>query len=189
MKKNLIILSSLVILVAVFCFFYKYNYKKDDFKNDSSKNINLEIKNFDDCLKSGNPVMESYPRQCRAIDGSVFVENIGNELEKKDLIMVNNPRPKMAIESPLEISGEARGYWYFEASFPVEIINSKGEIISTAIATAQSDWMTEGFVPFSSKLEFNQQEAGSDGKIIFKKDNPSGLPENDDFLEMPIIFK
>ena len=34
-----------------------------------------EIKNFEQCITAGNPVMESYPRQCRA-DGQTFVEEI-----------------------------------------------------------------------------------------------------------------
>jgi len=34
-----------------------------------------EIKNFDDCVKAGNPVMESYPRQCRA-NNQTFTEVI-----------------------------------------------------------------------------------------------------------------
>jgi len=33
------------------------------------------IKNFDDCIKAGNPVMESYPRQCRA-NNQTFTEVI-----------------------------------------------------------------------------------------------------------------
>ncbi len=35
-----------------------------------------EITGFDDCVAAGNPVMESYPRQCRTSDGSTFVEEI-----------------------------------------------------------------------------------------------------------------
>lgn len=31
---------------------------------------------FEDCVVAGNPVMESYPRQCRARDGRVFIETI-----------------------------------------------------------------------------------------------------------------
>ena len=31
---------------------------------------------FDECAASGNPVMESYPRQCRTPDGQVFVEEV-----------------------------------------------------------------------------------------------------------------
>ena len=34
------------------------------------------ITNFDECAQAGNPVMESYPRQCRTKDGRTFVEDI-----------------------------------------------------------------------------------------------------------------
>jgi hypothetical protein len=34
-----------------------------------------EIASFEDCAAAGNPVMESYPRQCRA-DGKTFVEDV-----------------------------------------------------------------------------------------------------------------
>jgi hypothetical protein len=36
------------------------------------------ITNFDECVAAGNPVMESYPRQCRTTDGRLFVEEIAN---------------------------------------------------------------------------------------------------------------
>ncbi len=34
------------------------------------------INNFEECIAGGNPAMESYPRQCRTMDGQHFVENI-----------------------------------------------------------------------------------------------------------------
>ena len=34
------------------------------------------ITNFEECAAAGNPVMESYPRQCRTTDGRLFVEEI-----------------------------------------------------------------------------------------------------------------
>ena len=36
------------------------------------------INSFDDCIKAGNPVMESFPRQCITQDGNHFVEQIEN---------------------------------------------------------------------------------------------------------------
>lgn len=42
-----------------------------------------EIKNFEDCVNDGNSVMESYPRQCRTIDGETFVEQI--EISEKKI--------------------------------------------------------------------------------------------------------
>lgn len=32
--------------------------------------------NFEECIAEGNPIMESYPRQCRTMDGKHFVESI-----------------------------------------------------------------------------------------------------------------
>ena len=36
------------------------------------------ITSFEKCVSSGNPVMESYPRQC-AVNGKTFVENLDND--------------------------------------------------------------------------------------------------------------
>ena len=38
--------------------------------------MNNLINSFEDCVAAGNPVMESYPRQCRTEDGKHFVEEI-----------------------------------------------------------------------------------------------------------------
>ena len=34
------------------------------------------ITNFEECAAAGNPVMESYPAQCRTADGRLFVQEI-----------------------------------------------------------------------------------------------------------------
>ena len=115
----------------------------------------------------------------------------GNELEKADLIRLDTPRPNQVISSPLTIRGEARGYWFFEASFPVVLVNWDGLIIAQGIATAQDEWMTEEFVPFEAAITFTVEKDvySNRGSLILRKDNPSGLPENDDALEIPVIFE
>ena len=157
------------------------------------------ITNFIECVEAGNPVMESYPRQCRTEEGETFTESIGNELEKIDLIRLASPRPNEVVKSPLTITGEARGYWFCEASFPVFLVNWDGLIIAQGIATAKDEWMIEDFVPFEATLEFSTEEGSipgmdnvfykNNGALILKKDNPSGLPEHDDALEIPIFFE
>lgn len=113
---------------------------------------------------------------------------------KSDLIKLASPFPLGVIESPLLISGEARGYWFFEASFPIYLTNWDGLIIAEGYATAEGDWMTEDFVPYTASLDFvspyNPVDADfmKNGTLILKKDNPSGLPENDDALEIPVRF-
>lgn len=134
--------------------------------------------------------MESYPRQCRYGE-ETFVENVGNELEKANLVHLSNPRPHQVITSPLTVTGEARGTWFFEASFPVFLVNWDGLIIAEGIAQAKSEWMTTEFVPFEATLTFtvDKDVYSTRGALILKKDNPSGLPEHDDALEIPIVFQ
>ncbi|HPN80939.1 MAG TPA: Gmad2 immunoglobulin-like domain-containing protein [bacterium] len=148
---------------------------------------NTNINSFAACVQAGNPVQESYPRQCQA-GNQTFIENIGNELDKSDLIRLDSPRPNQMINSPLTITGQARGSWFFEASFPVILTDWDGKIIAQTIATAQGDWMTEDFVPFSATVEFDRPAAGQNGSLILQKDNPSGLSEYDDALEVPVLF-
>lgn len=110
----------------------------------------------------------------------------------KDLIIVDNPLLNSVIKSPLKFSGQARGTWYFEATFPVLIVDWDGRIIAQSYATAKGDWMTKDFVAFEGMIEFEdpsfEDTYSKRGAIIFKKDNPSDLPEYDDALEIPISF-
>ena len=154
------------------------------------------VTNFDECAAAGNPIMESYPRQCRAGD-QTFVEDVGNVLEKAVLIRLISALPNTNASSPLVISGEARGYWFFEATFPVILTDWNGRIIAQTYATAEGEWMTEEFVPFTATVEFEDPVfEGADenhfsrrGALILQKDNPSGLPENDDALEITVWFR
>ena len=107
----------------------------------------------------------------------------------KDLVFISTPLAEEEITSPVVIKGEARGTWYFEATFPVVLVNWNGLIIAEGYATAQNDWMTEDFVPFEAVLEFEKPEYGERGAIILQKSNPSGLSEHDDALEQTIYFK
>jgi hypothetical protein len=145
------------------------------------------ITNFDECVAAGNPVMESYPRQCNDKQGNHFTEKIA--AEKKDIIL-DYPIAEQTVTSPLKLSGRARGSWFFEASFPVILTNWDGLIIASGTATTKSDWMTEKLVPFEATLEFkNDSPVSNRASLILKKDNPSGLPENDDALEITVFLK
>ena len=146
------------------------------------------INNFEECVSAGYPVLESYPRQCKTPDGKSFTEDIGNELEKSDLIKIDNPRPNQIIESPLFVKGEARGNWYFEASFPAKLFDDNGFLLGITPAQALGNWMTEDFVPFNVILPFAVPST-SKGRLILEKDNPSGLPEYADELRIPVYFK
>lgn len=113
---------------------------------------------------------------------------------KADVIKVLSPAGMSVITTPLKLTGEARGEWFFEAVAPITLVNWDGLIIAEGYVTATDDWTTTEFVPFAGELSFTSPYKDGDpdfmkrGTIIFKKDNPSGLPENDDALEIPVLF-
>ena len=107
---------------------------------------------------------------------------------EKEGILVSLPKRNQKIKSPLKIEGEARGFWFFEAQFSVELYDVNENFLGRAILTAKDDWMTENFVFFEGELEF-AQSATSLGTLRFLSDNPSGLPENQKIFEVPIQFE
>jgi len=107
--------------------------------------------------------------------------------DKSNLIKVIKPSIGELISSPLIIEGEARGFWFFEDSFLVKLLDANGQLLARGRARALAEWMTENFVPFRAELKF-EKPATQNGTLILEKDNPSGLPENADELRLQIRF-
>jgi hypothetical protein len=102
------------------------------------------------------------------------------------LIEIAAPLPGATVKSPLTVTGKARGTWFFEASFPMKLLDSNGNVLAQGPAQAQAEWMTEDFVPFSATLNFTATTAT--GSLILEKDNPSGMPEHDQSVTIPVSF-
>lgn len=103
-------------------------------------------------------------------------------------ITVAAPLPDALVTSPLTVTGEARGTWYFEASFPVKLLDANGNVLVQHYAEAQSDWMTTDFVPFIATLTFPTPTTAT-GTLVLEKDNPSGLPQNAAMITVPVNFQ
>lgn len=108
-------------------------------------------------------------------------------LPYSDEIHVTTPQPNQQITSPFKITGEARGSWYFEGSFAAELYDANNTSLGKTNVTAKSAWTTENFVPFEGLLTFSSP-ATKKGTLVIKKDNPSGLAENEKKLTIPVSF-
>ncbi|MEK7638933.1 MAG: Gmad2 immunoglobulin-like domain-containing protein [Patescibacteria group bacterium] len=105
-----------------------------------------------------------------------------------DLITITSPLPGETVANPVVVRGEARGTWFFEASAPVIVTNWDGLIIGQGFVMTEGEWMTEDFVPFSGTISYElpADSYSATGTIIFQKDNPSGLPEYDQAVEVVV---
>jgi Immunoglobulin-like domain of bacterial spore germination len=109
---------------------------------------------------------------------------------KADLLILQQPAPFATVASPIVVRGQARGYWFFEATAPVTVVNWDGLIIGEGYIEAVGEWMTEDFVPFTGTITYTlpADSYSTRGALILKKSNASGLPEHDDALEIPITL-
>lgn len=190
--KNILWLIILIVIGGVFWLGLNQYHKDKPTDTDPES-----ASSFTECVEQGNNVMESYPRQCIDAAGNHFTEDVTANWEtaytnaSEELIVVDSIEAGDTVSSPLTITGKARGYWFFEASFPVTIVDWDGRIIAEHYAEAEGDWMTEEFVPFTTTIEFDTPEAVGPinrGAIILQRANASGLPENDAALEIPVVF-
>lgn len=105
----------------------------------------------------------------------------------EDDIVITSPLPDDVVGKTIQFTGKARGPWYFEASFPVEVRDIDGNLLGEGYGEAKGDWMTTEFVPFEGKVTYTDTDALS-GFLIIKNDNPSGEPERDKSVSIPVQF-
>lgn len=109
-------------------------------------------------------------------------------LPNADLMHPKTPIAGMLVKSPMTVEGEAHSGWFFEASFPVSLLDANGKELARKPAQAQGEWTTENFVPYKVILEFKTPLTDT-GTLVLEKDNPSGLPENAKEVRIPVRFK
>jgi len=104
-------------------------------------------------------------------------------------LRVAAPVPGFSVAtSSISIQGTVvGGGWFFEGSFPVKVYDADGTMLGRGIAQAQGDWTSTGTVPFAGAIIFDAPHSAT-GTVVFSKDNPSGLPQNDQSLAIPISF-
>jgi|SRR3989344_7786207 len=103
-------------------------------------------------------------------------------------VLVAFPKSGSVVGKTFNVLGEASGNWYFEASFPIQVRDANDNVIGRSHANALSNWMTTKQVGFTATVNIDGNYSGP-ATLILLRDNPSGLPENDDALEISIFIK
>jgi hypothetical protein len=155
------------------------------------------VASFADCVAAGYPVLETSPRQCKTPDGRTYAEEptpaqVAASITYKNAsandVVVTNPTPGAVTGKEVMVMGKARGPWYFEASFPVQILDANGKVLASGPAKAEGDWMTTEFVPFKITLTVPTSYIGP-ATLVLHKDNPSGLPEKEASVSFPFTIE
>jgi hypothetical protein len=102
--------------------------------------------------------------------------------------LITEPVSGGIVGTSFIVSGKAPGNWYFEASFPIMVRDSNDNVIARTHGSAQGDWMTTDLVAFTATVNIDGDYKGP-ATLILLRDNPSGLPENDDSVSIPIVIQ
>ncbi len=176
-----------IILILMIVFFVLATYFS---LKTINRSVDGPVDSFISCVSAGFPVLESFPRKCTDDSGKSYIEEVIPPINAitNEKVHVFYPVPGTAVDTPISFSGEARGTWFFEASFPVEVRNITGKTIARSHAEAKGEWMTEDFVRFEGDILLLPQTPAGQLFLVLQKDNPSGDPDKDEEVVIPINY-
>lgn len=127
-----------------------------------------------------------YVRSATSTEAEVYETAIAF---KTDIFKTVSVATGALIKPKTKVTGEVRGNWFFEGSFPAELRVGTSTILWSGVAQAQGSWMTTNFVPFTMNISYTALGTTTPATLILKKDNPSGEPINDDELQIAVMVQ
>jgi Sporulation and spore germination/Immunoglobulin-like domain of bacterial spore germination len=185
--KSFVILLFLTLLLVVIVFFVSIRFvskAEDGWVCDNGQ-----------WVKHGNPSTEVPKTPCLPDTSAVSnpaTSTTGTAETTTPIVHMNEtrlvrPAGGEVLSSPYTINGTMPGSWFFEATARMELYDSSGYMLASGPVQAVSDWMVEGPVEFTGRLEFSKPSTAT-GTLVLRNDNPSGLPENEKKEVYPVIF-
>lgn len=148
---------------------------------------------FEDCeVLVGSKIMEIYPPICVTKRGQRFTKDVTlDEASNKaiDKPVISMPLVDKKLSYPITVKGIAPPGWLFEGSTTLKLLDKSGELIvqTTVMEDSPGAWMSGENVKFSGVVDIEKPDSPY-GYLIIEKANPSGLPENYDLFDMPVIY-
>jgi len=135
-----IVLLVLLILGVVISYIYINNQTNDS------------ITNFNECINAWNPVMESYPRQCRDSEWNTFTEKISSCVNSDGDYMTIEEAESIAIKSECwdnlkknSFCNETTGTFWIDLSIEKKWCNPAC-VINVKTKQAEINWRCTGLI-------------------------------------------
>jgi len=109
-------------------------------------------------------------------------------LGNKDDLVSFSIAPGAFVSGNMAINGTVKNAYFFEGNILVNVLDANKNLLKTGYGTATTDWMTSGPVSFKADIDFSGLSVGP-AYIEIHNDNPSGLPENDKSILIPVIIQ
>lgn len=103
-----------------------------------------------------------------------------------DELYLATPQSSEMITSPQSVEGWLNNSWAFEGSFVISLFDGNGIELYRGPAS-MPDWTTPGLSGFTASLKFNSPTTPT-GTLRIENDNPSGLPEYEKHIDIPVQF-
>lgn len=104
-------------------------------------------------------------------------------------VSVLSPGPGGSVDKTFTVTGKAPGSWFSEAQFPIQVRSANSDVIGDGTAHTDGDWQSNNSVSFTADVTINDPTYKGTARLILMRDNPSGMPENDDSVEIPIMIR
>lgn len=124
-------------------------------------------------------------------ENEIKESQVENDISLNPDVIISQPLANENFSSPFAVSGKIKGFWFFEGTCPLKIIDEKDKVLGTGVAKALEDALTEEYVPFVGFIDFLPEEKPTTavkGFLVVTNDNPSGLIENELSIKVPIII-
>lgn len=163
--------SNLVLILIVLIFFVGafLSVRKN------KENQNFIIDSFDKCVTAGFPVQESFPRKCTDGIGVVFTEEIiVKDSKQSEALRVFYPTPSTRVSTPVSFSGEARGIWFKENTFSVEVRDKDGKTLAKSKVVREEDVYVDKLNYFDDLIAIPMNVSSQELMLVFINGNMNG---------------
>ncbi len=121
------------------------------------------------------------------VENSVGIDK-SKILGNKDDLISFSIWPNSKVHGVVSYRGGIKNNYFFEANIRINVLDMNKKVLKSDFATATTEWMTSGPVSFEGSFDFSGLPKGP-AYFEIQNDNPSGLPENDKSILIPIVVE